>query len=159
MYLLRKVRVYSPAQYLKVLGQYLRVSSQYSKNVFTWKCNTHGYCRNSCKFWSNFEEAFYKYCDNTLKYYTCRWTHFSSIGLILISIITMINEYCHNTCKYWAGEYTQSFGANLTIFAKIQWSRSTNSSFFRNYTRNLGQWHFSYDCPRYGLPVSCQFVY
>ena len=48
----------------------------------------------------------YKYCANTCEYYTCRWTHFSSIGSILVSIITILAEYCHNTCKYWAGEYT-----------------------------------------------------
>ena len=35
-----------------------------------------------------------------------RWTHLSSIGSILASITTILNEYCHNTCKYWAGEYT-----------------------------------------------------
>ena len=48
----------------------------------------------------------YKYCANTCDYYTCRWTHFSSIGSILVSITTILAEYCHNTCKYWAGEYT-----------------------------------------------------
>ena len=31
----------------------------------------------------------YKYCDNTCNYYTCRWTHFSSIGAILVSIISI----------------------------------------------------------------------
>ena len=35
-----------------------------------------------------------------------QWTHFSSIGLILVIITTILAEYCHNTCKYWAGEYT-----------------------------------------------------
>ena len=30
----------------------------------------------------------YKYCDNTCNYYTCRWTNISSIGSILVSIIT-----------------------------------------------------------------------
>ena len=44
----------------------------------------------------------YKYCDNTCEYYTCRWTHFSSIGSILVSTYYR-NAYknCHNTCKYW----------------------------------------------------------
>ena len=43
----------------------------------------------------------YNYCD----YYTCRWTHFSSIGSILGSITPILNDYCHNNaCKYWAGE-------------------------------------------------------
>ena len=49
----------------------------------------------------------YKYCGNTLEYYNCRWTHFSSIGSILVSITTT-NKYCRNTCEYWAGEYTPS---------------------------------------------------
>ena len=39
------IRVFSPAQYLQVLSQYL-------KNVFTCKCNTREYCHNTCKFWS-----------------------------------------------------------------------------------------------------------
>ena len=36
-----------------------------------------------------------KYCDNTCKYYTGSWTHFSSIGSILISIITI------HPCSVW----------------------------------------------------------
>ena len=48
----------------------------------------------------------YKYCANTCEYYTCRWTHFSSIGSILVSIMTILAEYCPNTCKHWASEYT-----------------------------------------------------
>ena len=35
----------------------------------------------------------YKYYDNTCEYYSCRWTHFSSIGSILISITTILAEY------------------------------------------------------------------
>ena len=34
----------------------------------------------------------YKYCDNTCEYYTCRGTHFSSIGSILVSIITILTS-------------------------------------------------------------------
>ena len=34
----------------------------------------------------------YKYCDNTPEYCTCRWTHFSSIGSILISITTILTS-------------------------------------------------------------------
>ena len=34
----------------------------------------------------------YKYCDNTCEYYTCRWTHFSSIGSILASITTILTS-------------------------------------------------------------------
>ena len=34
----------------------------------------------------------YKYCDNTCEYYTCRWTHFSSIGSILVSIISILTS-------------------------------------------------------------------
>ena len=34
----------------------------------------------------------YKYCDNTCEYYTCRWTHFSSIGSILVSIISTLTS-------------------------------------------------------------------
>ena len=37
----------------------------------------------------------YKYCDNTCEYYTYRWTHFSSICSILVSITTSIF-----TCKH-----------------------------------------------------------
>ena len=33
-----------------------------------------------------------KYCDNTCEYYTCRWTHFSSIGLIFVSIISILTS-------------------------------------------------------------------
>ena len=50
----------------------------------------------------------HKYCDNARKFCTRRWTHFSSIASILLSITTILSEYCHNTCKYWACEYTQS---------------------------------------------------
>ena len=34
----------------------------------------------------------YKYCDNTCEYYTCRWTHFSSIGSILVSIDSILTS-------------------------------------------------------------------
>ena len=34
----------------------------------------------------------YKYCDNTCEYYPCRWTHFSSIGSILVSIISILTS-------------------------------------------------------------------
>ena len=34
----------------------------------------------------------YKYCDNTCEYYTCRWTHFSSIGSILVSITKVLTS-------------------------------------------------------------------
>ena len=34
----------------------------------------------------------YKYCGNTCKYYTCRWTRFSSIGSILVSIISILTS-------------------------------------------------------------------
>ena len=34
----------------------------------------------------------YKYCDHTCEYYTCRWTHFASIGSILVSIITILTS-------------------------------------------------------------------
>ena len=34
----------------------------------------------------------YKYGDNTCKYYTCRWTHFSSIASILVSITTILTS-------------------------------------------------------------------
>ena len=44
---------------------------------------------------------------NTCEYYTYRWTHFSNIESILVSITTTIlAKYCQNTCKYSAGEYT-----------------------------------------------------
>jgi len=56
------------------LRKYLQVLCQYLKNVFTWKCNTH------------------KYCDNTCEYHTCRWTHFPSIGSILVSIISILTS-------------------------------------------------------------------
>ena len=32
----------------------------------------------------------YKYCDNTCKYYTCRWTHFASIDSVLNCKIIII---------------------------------------------------------------------
>ena len=34
----------------------------------------------------------YKYCDNTCNYYTCRWTHFSSIGSIPVSITSILTS-------------------------------------------------------------------
>ena len=34
----------------------------------------------------------YKYCDNTCEYYTCKWTHFSSIGTILVGIISILTS-------------------------------------------------------------------
>ena len=34
----------------------------------------------------------YKYGDNTCKYYTCRWTHFSSIASILVSIEVILTS-------------------------------------------------------------------
>ena len=34
----------------------------------------------------------YKYCGNTCEYYTCRWTHFSSIGSILVSSISILTS-------------------------------------------------------------------
>ena len=34
----------------------------------------------------------YKYCDNTREYCICRWTHFSSIGSILVSITTLLTS-------------------------------------------------------------------
>ena len=34
----------------------------------------------------------YKYGDNTCEYYTCRWTHFSSIGSILVSITSILTS-------------------------------------------------------------------
>ena len=91
--------------------------SQYLKKVFTCKWNTREYWHTTCKFWGNFDDfqslglchyrkidfqsgnyrfslqncfKTYKYCDNTREYYTCRWTHFSSIGSILVSIITIL---------------------------------------------------------------------
>ena len=90
----------------------------------TCKCNTCKYCHNTYlyilkKFWSilkllvkltskvdiyrNYlQNVFYtyKYCDNTHEYWTCKWTHFSSSGSILVSIITILNEYCHNACQW-----------------------------------------------------------
>ena len=34
----------------------------------------------------------YKYCDNNCKYCTCRWTHFLSIGSILVSIKAILKR-------------------------------------------------------------------
>ena len=39
----------------------------------------------------NFRSQFQN-CLKTYKYYTSRWTHFSSIGLILVSIITILTS-------------------------------------------------------------------
>ena len=104
-------------EYLVSILTLLQVLSQYLKNVFICKGNTCEYWHNTCKFWSNFDQfqslwlchylkidfqsgnyrfllqncfKTYKYCDNTREYYTCRWTHFSSIGSILVSIITIL---------------------------------------------------------------------
>ena len=48
------------------------------------------------EFWciSKLQSCFktYKYYDNTCEYCTCRWTHFSSIGSLLLSITTILTS-------------------------------------------------------------------
>ena len=38
--------------------------------------------------WNSFKT--FKNCDNTRIYYTCKWSHFSGIGSILVSIVTIL---------------------------------------------------------------------
>ena len=47
----------------------------------------------------------YKYRDNTCKNYTCRWTHLSSIGSILVSIFTILAKYCHNMYMHFLSKW------------------------------------------------------
>ena len=69
--------------------------NQYLKNVVT--CNLYVFSKHRV---GHLQNSFYtyKYYENTRKYYTCSRTHFSSIGSMLVSIITIPD-------KYWAKEY------------------------------------------------------
>ena len=41
------------------------------------------------------------YCNDTRKYYTCSWTHFSTIGSILVSIITILASIEQLNTPFW----------------------------------------------------------
>ena len=56
----------------------------------------------------------YKYCDNTCKYHTCRWTHFSSIGLIIVSIISILTSIA--TILASIEQVNRPYGAGMKRF-------------------------------------------
>ena len=105
--------------------------NQYLKNVFTCKCNILMYfkaCGRSL-LWNwlyrkPLQNCFktYKYCDTTCEYCACRWPYFSSIGSILMSILTIlasIESLNHSHSKYQTisvGQYQWST-ASTTLWS------------------------------------------
>ena len=98
-------KIWSPASAIFASSVTILVSFEAILKRFSVKSISKQWSTTSFKKHQNCFKT-YKYSDNTREYYTCRWTHFSSIGSRLVSIIKLLNEYCHNTCQYWAGEYT-----------------------------------------------------
>ena len=77
----------------------------------------------------------YKYCGNTLEYYNCRWTHFSSIGSILVSITTILTSIVAILASI-----EQVNTPQVTDLSLAKSNTTINNSFFFLF---FSGWHFN----------------